>query len=106
LEPVVDQVLEFDELKNTLGNWCIGQQETIDQLPLLEVTEVKLLEQQQECHALLEGLTAQSDSLEKLDTIATRFLRDTEVWRGGIRGILRYGGEGLERYGGEGVEGH
>lgn len=94
LEPIVDKVLEFDDLKNTLGNWCVSEQETLDQLPLLEVTEVKLQLQQQECHALLEGITVQSSPLERLQDIADQFLRDTEVWgwRGGMGGGEGRGG--------------
>lgn len=79
LEPVVDKVVEFDDLKHSLGEWCIQQQETIDQLPLLEVTEKQLLQQQQECHALLEDITSHSESVQKLEDIADEFLRDTEV---------------------------
>ena len=75
----MDQVLEFDELKSSLEVWCVQQQETIDQLPLLEVTEEQLLKQQEECHALLEGVDTQSASLQKLEAIADQFLRDTEV---------------------------
>ncbi len=82
----MDQVLEFDTLKNSLETWCVDQQETIDQLPLLEVTEDKLWEQQQECHALLQDLTARADSLQKLDKLAEQFLRDTEVSVGGVVG--------------------
>jgi len=79
LEPIVDNVLEFDTLKNTLEEWCIQEQETVDQLPLLEVTKEKLLLQQKECHALLEGCMAQVEPLQKLDELAEQFLRDTEV---------------------------
>ena len=103
----MDEVLEFDDLKNTLGNWCISEQETIDQLPLLEVTEEKLQLQQQECHTLLEGITAQDSPLERLQGIADQFLRDTEVRMYGREGEEEEGrGEkgrkgGGERKGGE-----
>lgn len=79
LEPIVDSVLEFDELRKGLEGECVQQQEALDQLPLLEVTEEQLLTQQQECHALLQGVEAQAEALGKLDAVAEQFLRDTEV---------------------------
>jgi len=77
-------VLDFDTLKNQLGDWCLGQQETIERLPPLEVTEEQLLEQQKECQAMLAALNTHSDSVQKLEKMASQFFRDTEVsaWDG------------------------
>ena len=75
----MDKVLEFDQLRTSLQTQCVQQQETIDQLPLLEVTEEQLLREQQECHALLEQLGGQAEAVQKLEGLAEQFLRDTEV---------------------------
>lgn len=72
-------MIEFDELKNSLGDWCLQKQELIDQLPPLEVTEQQLLQQQQECSDLMEDIKVQSESLQKLEDLVGQFLRDTEV---------------------------
>lgn len=79
LGPILDRVLEFDTLKNSLEDWCVQQQELIEQLPPLEVTEEMLLPQQTECSALLDDIVVRSESIQKLQAIATQCFRDTEV---------------------------
>lgn len=79
LGPILDRVLEFDTLKNLLEDWCLQQQELIEQLPPLEVTEEQLLPQQQECDALLDTIVVRSESIQKLEEIANQFFRETEV---------------------------
>ena len=72
-------MLEFDTLKNQLEDWCLEQQETIERLPPLEVTDEQLLEQQKECQDLLAAVDTRSDSVQKLEKMASQFFRDTEV---------------------------
>ncbi len=79
LDPILDQVLEFDTLKNQLEDWCLEQQEVIERLPPLEVTEEELLQQQEECQGLLKAVDTQAQSVQKLEEIAGQFFRDTEV---------------------------
>lgn len=79
LEPIVDRVLEFEALKNSLEEWCVEQQEVIEQLPPLEITEEQLLQQRKESSALLEGIVAKVESLQQLEDIVSHFFRDTEV---------------------------
>lgn len=74
----MDKVLEFDALRNSMEEWCIQQQEVIDQLAPLEVTEQQLLTQQEECQTLSE-IAAHHESIQKLESIAMEFLKDTEV---------------------------
>ena len=75
----MDKVLEFETLKSSLEEWCIQQQETIEQLSPLEITEEQLLKQQEESNAILEEVKGHQESLQKLDDIANQFLRVTEV---------------------------
>ena len=66
-------------VKNPLEDWCTQQQEYFEHLPPLEVTEEQLREQAREFEAVKADIAAHREPSEKVEEMAQRFLRETEV---------------------------
>ena len=79
LEPIVDVVVEFDHVKNPLGDWCAQQQEFFGNLSPLEVTSEQLLEQQKAFQEIVADIQARSEQVEKTEQVALKFAREFEV---------------------------
>ena len=72
-------------VKNPLEDWCTQQREYFEHLPPLEVTEEQLREQAREFEAVKADIAAHWEPSEKVEKMAQRFLRETEVgaWMSG-----------------------
>lgn len=79
LEPIIDVVVEFDFVKNPLGEWCVHQQEYFESLPPLEVTPEQLLDQQKAFQEVVADIQAHSEQVEKTEEVALKFVRESEV---------------------------
>ena len=79
LEPIKETVHEFNMVKNPLEDWCTQQREYFEHLPPLEVTEEQLWEQAREFEAVTADIAAHREPSEKVEEMAQRFLRETEV---------------------------
>ena len=75
----MDVVVEFDRVKNPLGEWCVQQQEYFENIPPLEVTPEQLLQQQTALEAVVADIHAHSDQVEKTEEVALKFIREAEV---------------------------
>ena len=71
--------MEFDGVKNPLGEWCVQQQEYLENLPPLEVTPEQLLQQQKTCEAVVADIQAHSEQVERTEQVALKFFREAEV---------------------------
>ena len=72
-------VVEFDGVRNPLGEWCVQQQECFESLPPLEVTPEQLLEQQKTFEAVVADIEAHSELVERTEEVALKFVREAEV---------------------------
>ena len=79
LEPIVDVVVEFDEVKNPLGEWCVQQQEYFESLPPLEVTPEQLLDHQKTFEVVVADILAHGEQVERTEEVALKFIREAEV---------------------------
>ena len=79
LEPIVDVVVEFDRVKNPLGEWCVQQQEYFENLPPLEVTQEQLLDQQKALEAVVADIEAHGEQVASTEEVALKFIREAEV---------------------------
>lgn len=75
----MDVVVEFDQVKNPLGDWCAQQQEFFGNLPPLEVTSDQLLDQQKAFQEIVADIQARSEQVEKTEQVALKFVREFEV---------------------------
>ena len=75
----MDVVVEFDGVKNPLGEWCVQQQEYFESLPPLEVTPEQLLDQQKTLEAVVADIEAHSEQVERTEQVALKFVREAEV---------------------------
>ena len=75
----MDVVVEFDQVKNPLGDWCAQQQEFFGSLPPLEVTSEQLLDQQKAFQEIVADIQARSEQVEKTEQVALKFVREFEV---------------------------
>ena len=66
-------------VKNPREDWCTQQREYFEHLPPLEVTEEQLREQAREFEAVKADIAAHQEPSEKVEEMAQRFLRETEV---------------------------
>ena len=79
LEPIVDVVVEFDGVKNPLGEWCVQQQEYFESLPPLEVTPEQLLDHQKTFEVVVADILAHGEQVERTEEVALKFIREAEV---------------------------
>ena len=75
----MDVVVEFDGVKNPLGEWCVQQQEYFESLPPLEVTPEQLLDQQRTFETVVTDILAHGEQVERTEEVALKFIREAEV---------------------------
>ena len=75
----MDVVVEFDGVRNPLGEWCVQQQEYFESLPPLEVTPEQLLDQQRTFETVVAGILAHREQVERTEEVALKFIREAEV---------------------------
>ena len=79
----------YESVGGPLEDWCTEQRELFEQLPPLEVTVEELTQQQEEIQTIRASIGSRKGTVEKVQQLASQFLRDTEV---SLKEIIRVSG--------------